>query len=301
MRSVKIKKATLLKLLRESRKLSQDKLAEKLGVTLEEICAWENDFNKIPNNELSSLAYIFGLGLEDFIDYLNGKSSKLTTNNYFLFGNKDIEDGWWGHFGISLKGQNKVKWFPIAIGMANRISSILANIDSKETWMIVETLNNRILVFKPSKINQLWLLDEAADQIDEWEVPWDGYEGKPAEFYRALEEYICEDPIDSNGEISNIARHDIGIFTDIHDLGYAQVKKLVIETQIYNIDGIEYSYDVNEEKLVDIIDNINFEIPIIIFDLGNEYVDLYMSADNISLVDMPKRRLDMALREEIQE
>lgn len=294
----KIKKVKLLKTLRESRKLSQDELAKKIGVTIDDINTWENDYKQIPKTELSSLAYTFGVNSEELIDYLKGKVPKLTTSYYFVFGDESIQDGWWGHFGICLNGQTKVKWFPISLEEANKISNALGDIDSKKEWMIVETLNNRILVFKPVKINQLWLLDEASDQIgDEWEMPWDGYEGKPAEFYRVLEEYICEDPMFDDKESSNIAKHDVEIFTDIYDLGYDQVRKLVIETQIYNIDGIEFSYDVDEERLVDIIENINFEDPIIIFDLSNEGFDLYMPADNISLIDMPKRRVDMALRE----
>ena len=292
---------SVLKKLRESRNLDVEDLAGKINVSPKDIRKWEKAPKQISQQGLSSLAYYFGLSSEDLLDAIGGDSSKLTSSDYYILGNEDCEDGWWGHFGIRLKGQDRSKWFPITIGTADRLSSKLANISSRDDWVVVETLNNRVLVFRPTTVNRIWLLDEAADQPDDdWDIPWDGYSGKPGEFYKALENYYRESEGIGGGKdegVSSLIERDIEAFTDVHDLGTNQVGRLVIETQIYNLDGSHFSHDVDESRLVEIINNIEFELPQLIFDLSNENFDLYIPADNISLIDMPKRRVEIAFKE----
>lgn len=292
-----------LKALRESRKLTQTQLAKEIGFTIKEITDWEIDYNKIPKLGLSSLAYIFGLSSENLLDFFEEKVSRTTTNRYCLTCNKDIEDGWWGHLGIRLYGQKEAKWFPITLQTANNISTKLSNLNLQDEWIIVETLNNRILVFRPATVNQMWLLDEASDQIgNEWEEPWDGYSGNPGEFYRFLEEmYAWEDAICDDKEIPSLLKQEVETFTDVLDLGHEEIRNLTIETQIYNTDGTEFSELINERKLADIINNFDYEVQNLIFDLSNDDYELYIPSSKISLIDIPKRRVDEAYRDIIKE
>ncbi|MDO0945461.1 helix-turn-helix domain-containing protein [Chromohalobacter israelensis] len=293
---------SVLKSLRESRNLNFSDLADKIDVSSEDVERWEKDPGSLTEHGLSGLAYCFGLSSEDLLAAIDGNSFKLTTSDYYINKCKDFEDGWWGHFGVRLNGQDTSKWFPITLQEANRVSRVLSSITSREEWMIVETLNNRILVFRPTAVSRLWLLDEAADEPDDdWQISWDGYSGKPGEFYKGLEEYYWEGVgCEGSGEVSSIVRKHVEAFTDIHDLDLDQVRALVVETQIYDIDGGGFSYDVGDSRLSRIVDSIELELPVLMFELGNENGDLYVSADSVSLIDIPKRRLESYRREELK-
>jgi hypothetical protein len=86
-------------------------------------------------------------------------------------------------------------------------------------------------------------------------------------------------------------------FTDAHDLGVKEVRKMVIETQVYNLEGVEFSYNVEEKKLAEIVSGIEFEDPDIIFDVSNDSYDLFIPSDEISLINIPKRSLDKGMKD----
>ncbi|MEP0176220.1 MAG: helix-turn-helix transcriptional regulator [Paraglaciecola sp.] len=287
-----------LQRLRESRNYSAHDLAKKIDVEVERVIAWEEAAENISNQELSSLAYFFGLSSEDLRDSLGKEEVTLTTNDYYIYANGLNDDGWWGHFGIRLKGHASSMWFPITIGTANQVSNVIRNLSSREEWMVVETLNNRVLVLKPASMARLWLLDDAQDQPrEDWNIPIDGYSGQPGEFYRALEEY-CEDwrAYDDDG-VSEFVMSKVNEFTDAHDLGVDEVRKMVIETQIYNLEGVEFSHDVDESKLAEIVNGIEIEFPDVIFDLSNDNYDLYIPSDEICLINMSRRSLNNGMKE----
>jgi transcriptional regulator with XRE-family HTH domain len=290
---------SILRKLRESRRLSLEGLADKMHTSSEEIYGWEEDPRSIEKNTLSKLAYYYGLGSEELVDAIEDDSIRLTSSSYYLFGSEGYEDGWWGHFGVRLRGHKKSKWFPITLGVARGISSDLMSVSARDDWVCIETLNNRVLVFRPSTVNRVYLLDEAADQPgDDWEVPWDGYSGQPGEFYRALEEYYWEGVgLQEGASVADVVKRDVEIFTDLHDLDLDQVRDLIIETKIYNTDGSSFSHDIDDLKLIEIIERVGFGLTQIVFDISNDNFDLYISAENVSLIDMPRRRVDMAFRE----
>ena len=290
---------SILRKLRESRKLSLKKLAKEIEVDPKELDVWENNSTQIPKYALSAIAYYFGFSSDDLQDAINGSQAKLTTNIYHRLIDEDSEDGLWGHFGIRLNGQSSSTWFPITLGVADDIFSELSTLNSKDKWLIVETLNNRVLVFRPSAVNRLWTLDDRVELPgDDWCIPWDGYAGNPGEFYKALEEYYFQGMgFGDDLEVSAIVKKDVENFTDVHDLDLDLVERLVLETHVYDIDGSEHSHYIDESKLVEIVNNIEYEWPQLMFDLGSECFDLYVPVDNVALINMPKRRVDLALRE----
>ncbi len=42
------------------------------------------------------------------------------------------------------------KWYPITLGTANSVSPQLRDYEESEEWIVVETLNNRMLVINPN-------------------------------------------------------------------------------------------------------------------------------------------------------
>lgn len=283
---------SVFKKLRESRNYSQDELATILRVDVKEIVRWEEYPEEISAHTLSTLAYVFGLSSEELSEARIEGGTKLFTNDYYIFADKNNEDGWWGHFGIRLKGHESSMWFPITLGTANYITSILKNLSSREEWLVVETLNNRILVLKPATLARLWLLDDAQDEPSEdWNIPIDGYSGQPGEFYKGLEEYCHGDE-----GVSEYVMEQVNEFTDAHDLGTEEVIKMVIETQIFNLEGVEISHYVNDTNLIEIVHGIKSEVPQIIFDLSNDDYDLYIPSDDICLINIPRRSISRELR-----
>jgi transcriptional regulator with XRE-family HTH domain len=287
----------LLKRLREARNLSKPALAKKLGVDVECINSWEEKEKEISVRELSSLAYAFGLSSEDLFDKIQGKATKLATNDYYIYTSSDDEDGWWGHFGVRLKGHEKSKWFPITLGTADSVSTSIVNTDTRGEWIVVETLNNRLLVLRPAAVSRLWILDDAQDEpVDDWAIPMDGYSGRSGEFYKALEEYYDNGLGLDDDLVAPLVRKDVEEFTDVLDLDVNQIQELVIETRIYDLDGKVFSHDLGDQGLIEIMNGAQLDMPVM-FDFSNESFDLFIPADNVCLIDMPKRRVEKAFRE----
>lgn len=290
---------SILKKLRETHNLSQKQLAEEINVDLKNLEKWEKSPKNISNNDLSSIAYYFGLSSEKLYDAIIGNVTDLSTNKYHIHSFKNFLDGWWGHIGIRLNNQSKPQWFPITVNTANRVSNILANYESRNEWIVLDTLNNRTLAFDPSRLKNIWLLDENADlPSDDWVVP-DDYEGMPGEFYKALEAYYMEaDGIElgKNEEVSNYSKKDIESFTDIHDLDSDLVRELMTKTHIYNIDGSVQSHIIEAEKLAEFILIIQLETAALLdFSSKEDGYELYIPSKNVSLIDMPKRYVDKGI------
>ena len=77
---------SILRKLRESRRLSLEGLADKMHTSSEEIYGWEEDPRSIEKNTLSKLAYYYGLGSEELVDAIEDDSIRLTSSSYYLFG-----------------------------------------------------------------------------------------------------------------------------------------------------------------------------------------------------------------------
>ncbi|WP_024930597.1 helix-turn-helix transcriptional regulator [Methylophilus sp. OH31] len=292
---------SILRKIRESFNLSQERLGEEVNIDLKNIEKWEKSPKKITNNDLSSLAYYFGLSSEALKEAIIGNKADLSTNKYhYTFSDKSSLDGWWGHIGIGVINQTKTQWFPITLNTADRVSSILASYESKGEWVVLDTLNNRTLVFEPSRLKHIWLLDESAEPPNsDWYVP--DYFGKPGEFYKALEAFCTQkDGIDlyENEEVSDYSKKDIDNFTEVHDLDHELVRDLLTQTHIHDISGNVQSHLIEADKLAHFLFHIQLETAAILdFSSNEEGYDLYIPSKNISLIDMPKRFVDKSFRE----
>lgn len=280
---------SILKRLREESNLSLEELASSLKVPVKEIKAWEKNSTQISKSSLSSFANHFGLSSEDILDAEDNNSSLLPTNHYHLFSNR-ITDGFWGHLGIQLKNHKYSKWFPITIGARNQVSDFLLNLEDDD-WLIVETLNNRVLAFRPAVISKLSLLDDGQDQPEnDWKINHDEYSGFSGEFYKGLEAHYLSKMnivLDENEEVSELVKNETDLYTDKYDLNEDEVKKLVTDSHIYDLTGNISSQEVDDPDLVEIIRNIELEDPPSIYKLSTDDIDLFIPRDNISLLDMP--------------
>lgn len=171
-----------LKQLRESSKFTQKDLALMLHTTQQTIARWETGKAEPNLAALRDLALIF----ETSVDALLGNDpfqKKIQTTRYHLFASEE-QDGFWGHIGLKFNGATR--WFPVTASAVSNARNELREIESDEQWICFFTLSNKYIAFRPSAMEQVWLLDDACDAPeDEWNI--DGpYEGLPLEMYRAF-------------------------------------------------------------------------------------------------------------------
>lgn len=296
---------SILKKLRELFHISQAQLAEELNIDLKTIEKWEKSPKKITNNDLSSIAYYFGLSSEDLKEAIIGNKTELCTSQHLAYFGNAFLDGWWGHIGIGINNLTQTLWFPITLNTANRVSRILANYESQSEWIVLDTLNNRTLAFEASRLKHIWLLDENADPPNsDWIAP-DDYSGRPGEFYKALEAFCIEADglgLDKNEEVSDYSKKDIDNFTEVHDLDSELVRELITQTHIYSTTSGLQSHIIEAERLANFIFNIQLESAILL-DFSNEEAgyELYVPSKNVSLIDMPQRYVNKAIGDLIDE
>ena len=271
--------------LREARNTSREDLAVRIKVTAAEIAAWESGAAQPSPSQLRSLAFEFGCRSEDLQGERDESTPKILTNTYYISTDQKIEDGWWGHFGVKLPGSNQSKWYPITLGAANSISAQLREYEETEEWIVVETLNNRMLVINPLAISRLWLLDDAQDNpSDDWSIPIDGYSGQPAEFYKALEESTEREA----PSLSDSAAEFVEQFTDVKDLGDEEIHQLIFFTHIHDRSGACTSYWVDASNLVELLESSELGTPSRIIDMSCDSFDSYFPSNNIVMIDMPR-------------
>jgi len=285
----------ILKSLREARGLSQEKLAKSLGVLVSQVEAWESGAEEPSSIHLRDLAIILGCGAEDLIRAYDEDNGPISTNTYYVLTSREEEDGFWGHFGVLLYGHLKSKWYPITLATANYVSSVLKNVEHENEWMMVETLNNRILLINPASVSRLWLLDDAQDEPGkDWDISLDGYQGQPSEFYKAIEELCYAE--DTSG-CSDIFIKFYEDFTSANDMGDEELASFVFDTHIHDRNGVRTSYRVSATNLAEIVDDFSFGGCPVIFDLSCDSFDSYFPSRSISLLDMPRRQIDEARKE----
>lgn len=285
----------ILRLLREARGISQEELARSLGVTISQVEVWESGAETPSPVHLKDLALELGCTAEELIGDHDDDSIPIATNTYYLFTNRELEDGFWGHFGVLLPGHTKSKWYPVTLATADYVSMFLRCVDDASGWMAVETLNNRILLINPASVSRIWLLDDAQDQpSDDWELPLDGYRGRASEFYKALEELCSQNDRANFSERFMEALED---FTEATDMGDEELASLVFDTHIFDSNGAVTSYSVAEKNLIELLDNASLGETPVIFDLSCDDFDSFFPSRSISMLDMPRSRINEKRRE----
>ena len=171
-----------LKQLRESSKFTQKDLASMLQTTQQTIARWETGKAEPNLSALRDLALIFGTSVDALLG-VDPLQKGMQTTHYHLLAS-EVQDGFWGHIGLKLDGSTR--WFPVTASVVNRTQNKLRAFESDEQWICFSTLSNKYIAFRPSTMEQIWLLDDACDAPEEdWNI--DGpYEGLPLEMYRAF-------------------------------------------------------------------------------------------------------------------
>ena len=275
-----------IKELREAQNYTQKHLAEMLKTTQQTIARWEAGKAEPNLSALRDLAMIFGTSVDDLLG-ISILSEKPQTTAIHVF-NRGIADGFWGHIGLLLPGHPKSKWFPITLDSYHQVWSHLNNYDKQE-WLSITTLNNRELIFDPTKIRRIWLLDDDCDPPDDW--PDGGVDdGLPLEFYRGLDQHIC-DPDAARNTTSESYQKAIQGYIKESGLDENGLLELLHDTTIYLVDGTVTAYHAEPEDLYFLrmmLELGSNESPKLVkIDAIDGIFESYYSVANLVLVEMP--------------
>ena len=273
-----------LKILRKSCNYTQKYLADLLGVKSKDISDWESNKSKPELKTLRDLAVIFGTSVLDILS-----NDTVSTTHWQPWQKEKIIDSFWGHIGILLCNSTNIKWYPITSATAQRIQeSLCYDEDILDKLLSVDTLNNHFLIINTKSIKKISLLDDSSDAPENWEIPWDGYQGLGAEeYYNLIEEYFCDEEYfyENTSEKLQLVIKDL---IEENNFTEENVDEITHSINTYFSDNtsesirIEYDSDFTEA-----ITNIEMGISKFISFEDSNYEIHFISTENIGLIDIP--------------
>lgn len=274
-----------LKILRKSCNYTQKDLADILGVKSKDISDWESNKSQPELKVLRDLAVIFGTSVLDILS-----NDTVSTTHWQPWQKEKIIDSFWGHIGILLCNSTNIKWYPITSATAQRIQeSLCYDEDIHDQLLSVDTLNNHFLIINTKSIKKISLLDDSSDAPENWEIPWDGYQGLGAEeYYNLIAEYFWDEEYfyENTSEKLQLVIKDLieeNNFTD------ENVDEITHNINIYFSDNTSESISIEyDSKFVDTIMDIELGVSSrfrCFEDLNGE--KHFISEENIGLIDIP--------------
>ncbi len=207
----------------------------------------------------------------------------------------------WGHLGLRFVGKAKSKWYPLSSEEADRVRSNLYRSQDVSEWLVVETLNNHTLAFRPKQMQRIWLLDDACDAPEgdfEREAAWYNWEGLPAEVYLAMADWADGNSSGEGGPksaYSEAIRESAVSLINLAGLTSRpdEVRSALRHTTIHFTDGSATQYGVNPENLLalaELEDDPDIQV-VEISASGNDFESFY-PARALTMIDIPTIELD---------
>jgi hypothetical protein len=228
-----------------------------------------------------------------------------TTNPFsWLSGDKS---GYWGNIGIRLPHRNFSIWYPIVTSTMERVFGELQDVETN-SWISFQTLNNKMVVCRPSQLQALTFLDEAEDQIDgDWEVGADDVEGWPQEVYECLEYLLWEQlGVSDEGEFSKTLISNTKELISKHQLDDEKLMEICVQTRITYTDGTTRLLHVSSERLASAMFDFDLGVEsagstmLHLDDEGGDY-SVFLSLDLISLLEFPLLALKKGMEAHLEE
>lgn len=291
-----------LKTLRAARNFTQQDLATMLRTTQQTVARWESGKATPSISALRDLATIFSTSVDDLLG-INPFSEKIVTNAYYIL--RSDSDGFWGHLGLLQPGASKTTWYPITQGTRERIWRNLN--DDDDDWLIITTLNNRMLALRSTFMKRIWLLDDACDEPKDdwdWKHLWDDYSGLPMEVYRAMSEWAWEQLGASNDFAENnsetLQKIALETIEEAELLNKPEdVLSAIHHTLIRLRSGEVYSYEAEPEALWETVQDVELGTSKMLYvpASGGDF-ESYFPSSEVALLDMPLIDVESAARPE---
>jgi transcriptional regulator with XRE-family HTH domain len=211
---------TQLKQLREERKLSCARLAEKINTTEENIQLWEEGKAPIPDSTLKDLAMVLSCSLDEILglreEGYTGYCS-IFAREFEQTSGRDII-AYYGGVQLTFNGLEEVKDYPIDEKVVEYTYKCFAHrYDDEESWgkwLIIETLNNYILFINLEYLKSAYVYSDDKEPAPEFYNP---------EIYRILTDW---DKVHPESDIQEIVK----VFDISEDLSQG-IKSLVQELE----------------------------------------------------------------------
>lgn len=233
-----------LKELREATAKTQSDVATKLGVSQQAYARWEAGKSEPSLAKLRDLASIFATT----VDHLLGRTSAPAPSTRLHHIANDA-DGFFGHLGLRLPNTFHTRWYPVTEGEASKARQSLSSGFELTDWILIETLNNRLLAIRPDQMQRIWLLDETCDgpENDFEPVTPFGVVPMPIEAYKAMAEWVANgDKIDGDFYSNNSAVFRNEVITNIERAGFidkpVNLYKALHYTNFHFTDGQSIGY-----------------------------------------------------------
>lgn len=294
-----------LKMLRERHGLTQSELAERIGTTQQTIARWENGKAEPSLAALRDLAICLWTSVDQLLGRKPITPHQNTGSLTWIWGEKS---GYWGNIGIHLPSRAHSIWYPISISTVEQVFAELQSVES-DTWISFQTLNNRMVIVRPSQALALTFLDEAEDAVEgDWEVGPDDVEGWPEEVYACFAHLIWEElgDLNSNDEFSKNLISVGKSLIEKHEFDLEKLKAICLETHIVYTNGDTRKLYVSPERLASAMSDFELGVEhtrskMLHLDDRNGDHSVFLSLDLIALLEFPLLQLKEGLEQEIEE
>lgn len=290
-----------LKELRKGIGFTQASLATALGVSQQAVARWEKGDTEPSLAMLRDLATVMGTSVDDLVEFEAG--AVRISSQHWDPANDQMVDGFWGHLGVLLPGLPNHQWFPITEGERRRISRNLQGDADCSEWLVVSTLNNRVLLINPAAVLRIRLLDDAADEPNDgnWNLPWDGYQGLSPEIYSAINDYFWDEHAFKHDYSEALQKLAIDQLEEI-GIGEEEASRLLEYTFVYLKSGSEVSFCAEADDLFSLSLDVDCQSPerVVLRDQNSGEFNFF-PAHNIALIDMPLTQYQSAARVSMDE
>lgn len=273
-----------LKILRKSCNYTQKDLADIVGVKSKDISDWESNKSQPELKVLRDLAINFGTSVIDILS-----NDPVSTTHWQPWQKEQIIDSFWGHIGILLCNSNNIKWYPITSATAQRIQqNLCCNSVIPNKLLSVDTLNNHFLIINTKSIKKISLLDDSSDAPENWEIPWDGYQGLGAEeYYNLIEEYFWNKKYFYKNTSENL-QLIVKDLIEKNNFTEEIVDEMTHSINIYFSDNTSESIRMEYgSNFIEAIINIEMGISKFISFNDSNFEKHFISTENIGLIDIP--------------
>lgn len=269
--------------LRESRGFTQAELARMLKTSAQAVARWESGKADPDLVALRDLALVYGTSVDDLL-HRNPLSSEVVTHHSRAWAGEG--ESFWGHLGVQLPGDTHSRWYPVTLTQAATVGEVMAYRMPQDLWLIVPTLNNRLLVLNPRAVKRVSLLDDDADELDgDWSLGWDASQGHPLEIYRALADWFVMPPED----MSEAFRATVEDVLREEGLDAHSVEERVCQTVVHYTDGTVQHLRAGAPALWATVMACRGGGDDVVFDLSNrdQALDVYVPATAVRMLDVP--------------
>ena len=279
---------------RKARGITQKAAAEALGTTQQTYQRWETGKSEPGIAALRNISVLFDIPLARLTGMPKHLEGTFAPTLHYITGD---DSGFWGHVSVTLETGWK-EWWPIAANTADEIGERLARELPDDTFISIDTLNNRSLMIRQRALRQVELLIDAASEPNDgiWNGecgPLDRYEGLEPILYQQLTELALNDGSDGTS-----ATAVANAFCEENNLSVSDLRPQVLETRFHFADGRITNFNVTDETLIWMPSQLEDGItPFFDFTDDDAPTQVFVNRATVSLLDIPQA-LYQRVREE---